>query len=626
VDEHSAGDRLFRALFESALDAILILDDERRYIDANPAACTMFALGHAELTGRRLDEFVLPELVPVLEERWALFLGRGAGKGEMRIVDASGARRDVELTSRANFLPGRHLSILRDITEQKIAEEALQASEERFYIAFSANPQPMFIALVEDGTYIEVNESFLEVTGYQATELLGHTAAERNVWAEPRVWDAMLAALAERGTLRGFECELRAKGGEAREVLVSAERIDLDGARCVLVTATDITDRKRLEAQLQRSQRLESVGRLAGGIAHDFNNLLTVISGYSDLALKRVGAEDPIRNDIEEVRKAGDRASALTRQLLAYSRKQLLRPKILDLNVTVAEMSKMLVRLIGEDVELCVRLEPSLGRVEADPGQIEQVLANLAVNARDAMTEGGRLTIETANVEIDEAFARTRPDARTGPYVILSVEDTGAGMDEETLTRIFEPFFTTKEAGRGTGLGLATIYGIVTQSGGLIDVASEVGRGSAFRIYLPSVPEAPPERAEEAAREVPRGTETVLVVEDQPEVRGLVAKTLAERGYAVLEAREGAEALTVCETTSEPIHLVLSDVVMPRMSGRQLAERLSPLRPETKILFMSGYTDSAVAQQHALEDRIAFLPKPFTPDDLARKVREVLDS
>ena len=626
MDDHSAGDRLFRAIFESALDAILILDDSRRTVDANPAACTLFGLELNTLVGSQLDEFIEPQLVPILGERWQIFLERGTGKGELQIVRRDGTRRDVELTSRANFVPGRHVSILRDITEQKVAEEALQASEERFYIAFSANPQPMYIALVEDGSFIEVNQSFLEVTGYNETELLGHPAAALNIWSRPSDWIAVIAALGEQGTIRDVETGLRAKDGSLHEVLVAAERIELDGERCILVTATDITDRKRLEAQLRQSQRLESVGRLAGGIAHDFNNLLTVISGYSELALRKIADEDPIWREIAEVRRAGERASALTRQLLAYSRRQLLRPKILDLNVAVAEMSKMLVRLIGEDVELRVRLDPTLGRVKADPGQVEQVIANLAVNGRDAMEHGGVLTIETSNIVLGESYSRRHVDTPSGDYVMLAVADTGAGMDSETLAQIFEPFFTTKEAGRGTGLGLATVYGIVKQSGAHIDVESTLEKGTRFKIYFPRVPDLAPDPASPSAGLPPIGTETVLVVEDQDEVRGLVARTLTEFGYDVLDASDGEDALALLARSGKRVQLVLTDVVMPRMSGRQLAERLAQLYPSTKVLYMSGYAESAIAQHGVLDDGIAFIAKPFSPEALAWKVREAIDT
>jgi two-component system cell cycle sensor histidine kinase/response regulator CckA len=612
-----------RALFESALDAILVLDDERRCVEANPAARALFGLEDGGLVGCRLDEFVGPEVAAALDDRWRVFLERGTGTGEMRIRRRDASVRDVEMTSRANFIPGRHLSIVRDITEQKAAEEALQASEERFYIAFNANPHPMCIVLLQDGVILEVNESFLEVAGYGEQEVLGRTAGELRLWARPEDWIRVLALIGQAGTVRDFETELRTKAGEARVMLVAAERIDLDGARCVLLSATDVTERKRLEAQLMQSQRLESVGRLAGGVAHDFNNLLTVISGYSEFVLRRLPGGDPIRRDVEEIRRAGRRASELTQQLLAYSRKQVLRPKVLDLNVAVAEMSKMLVRLLGDDVELGVHLDPALWSVMADPGQIEQVIANLAVNARDAMPEGGSLAIETANAEVGEAAARANLDARPGDYAVLSVTDTGAGMDAETLPRIFEPFFTTKEPGRGTGLGLATVYGIVRQSGGWIDVASAVGRGTTFRIYLPRAAEEvfAPSRAP-VPDEPPYGEESVLVVEDQPEVRRLVAEMLSHAGYTVLEASDGVEALAVLDADGAEVALVVTDVVMPRMSGRQLAERLAEARPDVRVLFMSGHDDRETA---ADGDRAAFLPKPFSPDSLARKVREVLD-
>jgi two-component system cell cycle sensor histidine kinase/response regulator CckA len=385
-------------------------------------------------------------------------------------------------------------------------------------------------------------------------------------------------------------------------------------------------ERRQLEGQLRQSQKMEAVGQLAGGIAHDFNNVLTVITGYSQLLLARVGPGNPLCGELEEIRKAGDRAAALTRQLLAFSRRQVLAPKVLNLNDVLASIEGMVRRLIGEDMEMMTILYPSLGLVKADPGQIEQVIVNLAVNARDAMPQGGKLTIETANVVLDEIRTSKQVTIPAGLYVMLAVSDTGHGMDSGTQAHIFEPFFTTKEKGKGTGLGLATVYGIVKQSDGYITVYSEPGRGAAFKIYLPQAEAV----AEPSERKIPLrtldGSETLLVVEDEDTIRSLACSVLQSHGYTVLEALNAKDALRLSQEQSGPIHLLLTDVVMPQTSGRELAERMTVLRPDMKVLFMSGYTDDAVVRHGVLREGTAFLQKPFAPADLARKVREVLDA
>jgi CheY-like chemotaxis protein len=371
---------------------------------------------------------------------------------------------------------------------------------------------------------------------------------------------------------------------------------------------------------------MEAVGRLAGGIAHDFNNLLQVVMGFSELLLDRFAPGDPSRKEIEEIKKAGGRAASLTRQLLAFGRRQVLRPEVLNLNALVSNLGRMLRRLISEDVDLVTVLRPGLGRVKADPSQVEQVIMNLAINARDAMPEGGKLTVETENVYLDEAFVREHPDARPGPHVRLAVSDTGRGIGAEVWPHLFEPFFTTKEAGKGTGLGLATVYGIVTQSGGHISVSSEPGAGSIFRIYLPRFQEeAGAVPAGQAVSGLSPGTETVLLVEDEDAVRDLVSRMLQMCGYTVLEAAHGEEAIRVSERYEGPIQLMVTDVMMPKMTGREVAERLKPLRPDMRVLYVSGYTDDEIVRQGVLGADMAFLQKPFTPDALARKVREVLD-
>jgi PAS domain S-box-containing protein len=402
---------------------------------------------------------------------------------------------------------------------------------------------------------------------------------------------------------------------------------DDDGKPVRLVgVVQDVTEGKRLEEQLVQAQKMEAIGRLAGGVAHDFNNLLTVISGYSSMAIQMVKAGDPLHTPLEEIRKAGQRASELTRQLLAFSRKQILQPKVIDLNETVVAMGKMIERLIGEDIELCIRPDPGLGPVKVDPGQIEQIIVNLAVNARDAMPAGGRLTIETNDVEVDGASESAAEGRSAGSYARLDISDTGAGMDAATVALIFEPFFTTKELGKGTGLGLSTVYGIVRQSGGWIEVESAPDLGTVFRIYLPTVrSSAGAEADREAAARSARGTETVLVVEDQADVRKLAVRSLALNGYAVLQAADADEAMRVCATHGAEIHLLLTDMVMPRVGGKQLAERLSAAWPSLKVLFMSGYPDGAAVDPSAAGAAPAFLAKPFTPDELASKVRETLD-
>jgi two-component system cell cycle sensor histidine kinase/response regulator CckA len=390
----------------------------------------------------------------------------------------------------------------------------------------------------------------------------------------------------------------------------------------------EITEQRKLEHQLRHAQKMEAIGRLAGSVAHDFNNLLSVILSYSSLIMADIGANDPMRPDVEAINKAGTRAADLTRQLLAFSRKQLLAPRTLDLNGVLRESESMLGRLLGEDVELVVELAGALHKVRADPGQIDQIVMNLAANARDAMPEGGTFRITTENVELDGSFASDDPDRvgiGPGPHVMVTFADTGVGMDRETQANIFEPFFTTKEKGKGTGLGLATVFGIVKQSGGHIVVESEPGHGSVFRLYLPQADGVEDTPEEKQAPTGLSGSETVLLTEDQDDVRAAAREVLRRYGYQVLEARNAGEALLTCERYPQPIHLLLTDVVMPQMSGRELADRLSGLRPEMKVLYMSGYTDTAIVNDGELEANIAYLPKPWLPEQLARRVREVLD-
>jgi len=423
------------------------------------------------------------------------------------------------------------------------------------------------------------------------------------------------------------------KNRETIDLEASATQTIYRGESVSLVYLRDITDRKRAEEalrrteeQLRQSQKMEAIGQLAGGVAHDFNNILRVIKGYSQLSLNEIKEGEPLRENIEEIRKATDRAADLTRQLLAFSRRQIMEMRVLDLNDLLVSLEKMLRRVIGEDIELVTILTEDLGRVKTDPGQIEQVIMNLAVNARDAMRDGGRLTIETANVDLDEAYARSHVAVIPGRYVMISVSDTGVGMTTEVRDRVFEPFFTTKEKGKGTGLGLSTVYGIVKQSGGNIWVYSEPGKGTTLKIYLPRVDEPPEELKEKVViGELPRGRETILMVEDEEDVRKLAVRILERQGYKVLEASEGLGAFLIVEEYGDPIHLLVTDVVMPKISGRELVGRMAEVRPEIKVLYMSGYTDNAITHHGILEKGMNYLQKPFTMEGLARKVREVLD-
>jgi signal transduction histidine kinase/CheY-like chemotaxis protein len=443
---------------------------------------------------------------------------------------------------------------------------------------------------------------------------LVHPGDARAVTAAWKRWN--------QGTQSGVPTELRVRhqNGTWRTVeATDANLLNNEAVSGVVINARDITERKHLEEQLMHSQKMDAIGRLAGGLAHDFNNMITAINGFSDLH-----RGDPLRHHVDEIKKAGQRAASLTRQLLAFSRKQVLQPKVLDLNRVISEMDQMLRRLIGEDVELETNLAPDLWRVKADPGQIEQVIMNLAINARDAMPEGGRLIIGSLNVTAP-AGARNQIEGSEGDCVLLRVADTGFGMDIETMSRIFEPFFTTKAKGKGTGLGLSTVYGIVEQSGGRISVSSELNRGAIFEVYLPKSDERRPADQESIHPvEAIGGSETILLVEDEEAVRNLSSQLLASKGYKVLEASNGGEALLICEQYPNRIHLMLTDVVMPHMSGRQLAERLAPIKPDMKIIYMSGYTDDTILERGIPSSETPFLNKPFTPDSLMRKVREVL--
>jgi PAS domain S-box-containing protein len=475
------------------------------------------------------------------------------------------------------------------------------------------------------GRAIKSGSVVIENNFQQDAQTMGSTV-KVGEWVEARMLSVLAAPMTVMGRTIGCVEIQSYRAGAYSKDHAAAMRMAANLAANAVENVNLIEREQAKEEQLRQSQKMDAIGQLAGGVAHDFNNLLTVINGYSALALRRIGKDDELRKPIHEISIAGTRAAGLTRQLLAFSRRQMLQAKVLDLNSVVREMDTMLQRLIGEDMDLVTLLQPSLGQIKADPGQLEQVMLNLIVNARDAMPKGGKITIETGRAYLDEAYAREHVAVQPGHYVVLTVSDTGIGMDAETQKRIFDPFFTTKEIGKGTGLGLATVYGIVKQSEGNIWVYSELGIGTTFKVYLPRVDEvADGEELAGDSRSVPGGSETILLVEDEDLVRRLAVKILEEFGYTVITAANGEDGLRLCKEFKGPIDLLISDVVMPQMSGRQLAEHVSVLRPETKVLFMSGYTDDAIVRHGILEEDMAFIQKPFLPDALARKTRELLD-
>ena len=553
--------------------------------------------------------------------------------GELQILNGIGNQIALAL-ERAHLrehleteVEDRTAALRIEINERELTEQALRMSEAKFRGLFEHVVEGVHQS-TGDGRLLLVNPAFVRMLGYESeAEALALDFA-RDIYVAPEERATFLRSLHEKGEVRNLEARFKRKDGQAITVLRNARVVrDEQGAALYFEgTIVDITERKHLEEQLRQSQKIEAIGQLAGGIAHDFNNVLTTVKGYCDLLSEAFDDSDVRKRDVAEIAKAADRAAALTRQLLAFSRRQILEPRVLDLRAVVAGLDPMLRRLIGEDIELATLPGRDLGRVKADPNQIAQILMNLAINARDAMSPGGKLTIETMNVDLDEDYARRHVAVQPGPYVLLAVSDTGSGIDAETLSHMFEPFFTTKEQGKGTGLGLSTVYGIVKQSSGNIWVYSEPGRGTTFKIYLPRVEEAVEPVAPDVARpQAVGGTETVLLVEDEEGIRKIVCRVLRLHGYTVLEAQDPKEGLALSAAHPGLIHLLITDVVLPQMSGAALADRIVQERPGTRVLYMSGYTDNAIVHHGLLDRDKAFLQKPFTPDLLTRKVREVLD-
>ena len=656
----------FRALFESAPGLYLVLTPELTIVAVSDAYARATMTRREDIVGRGLFD-VFPDnpddpgatgtanlrasLDRVLESRAADTMA--VQKYDIRKPESEGGAFEERYWSPRNSpvvgAAGAVAYIIHEVedvtdfvrlkqqgaAERKVTEElrsnaarmeaTLQATARYRALMEQANDAILILDL--SGAILEANRESERLFGLPRARIVGRNYDDFVVPEERADSASRRGLVGSEGTIRVPNRHMERSGGTVVTVDVSGSLVRLgDGSR-VLAILRDVSERQRLEAQLLQSQKMESVGRLAGGVAHDFNNLLGVITGYGDLLLHEIGPGHPSHRRVVEIRKAADRAASLTRQLLAFSRKQVLQLRVLDLNAVVAGIEPMLRRLIGEHIELITALDNGVGRVKADLGQMEQVIANLAVNARDAMPRGGKLLIETGNVELDAVYAATRADARPGPHVMLAVSDTGHGMDAEVLGHMFEPFFTTKAPGLGTGLGLATVYGIVRQLGGQVMVYSEVDRGTSFKIYLPRLEAAADQlQVAAAAGPPPGGTETVLLVEDEPALRVLVEEILTKGGYHVLQNEKPEAALALAASHGGAIDLVLTDVIMPNMSGRQMADALRLERPRIRVLFMSGYTDDAISHHGILEPGTHFLEKPFTADGLLRKIREVLEA
>lgn len=623
----------YRMLADYATDMISRHSIDGRYLYVSPASERILGYPPAELVGRLAYDFFHPDDIAAIRQNHEMIINTSDTVGAItyRLRRKDGSYAWIETTSRTirdteTGAPTEIIAVSRDVTARRKAAEALRASEARYRL-ITENSSDLITIIDMERRFVYISPSVRPLLGYEPQSLIG-TDAMALIHPEDMAHITRSWSQANQRHAVPIAFRYRHHDGGWRWFEGRGARVEQQGTQYALVVSTDVTERRNLESQLIQAQKMEGIGRLAGGVAHDFNNLLVVISGCADLARETLAADDPVQYDLREIQQAAGRAANLTRQLLAFARRQVSDPQIINLNDLVSDMDKLLRRLIREDISLITLTSADLWPVRVDPGQIEQVIVNLAVNARDAMPDGGILTIETSNVQLSAEFAREHVAVAPGPYVMLAVTDTGVGMSEEVKRHAFEPFYTTKGPGQGTGLGLATCYGIVKQHSGTIWLYSEPGRGSSIKIYLPRTEGAtiqlPPRNRVEIS---PHGSETVLLVEDEPAVRALAGRILRSQGYTVLEAGGGEEAQRVAANYEDaPIHLLVTDMVLPEMSGRDIAQHLIHQTPDLKVLFMSGYTDNTVIHLGRLEPGMAFLQKPFTPAALSRKVREILDS
>jgi len=621
------------AIVESSFDAIIGKTLDGTIVSWNAGAEAVYGYSAAEAVGRSIAIVSPPEQRHELDQLLErLSHGEKIEHHETTRIRKDGQKIIVSLTlspilDASGKIVGAS-AISRDITERRRVEQDLLRSEARFASLVQDAPYGIYRVTL-GGQFLQVNPALVRMLGYQSeTELLARNIAT-DIYAKPEFRKQMIDEHWHDKDFRDVEAHWKCKNGEKIIVRLSGRPVQRPGCELAYfeVFAEDISERRSLERQLMQSQKMDAIGRLAGGVAHDFNNLLGVILGQTELLQAELGSNPSVHRRAEAIEHSAIRAAELTKQLLAFSRQQFIEPRVVDINAIVREVEKLLKRLIGEDVEFTLRLQPNAGNIKVDPSQLEQILMNLAVNARDAMPDGGKLILETAYVELDEAYTRQHFGAQAGDFVMLVVSDTGTGMDSQTLARIFEPFFTTKTDGRGTGLGLSTVYGIVKQNNGYIMPYSEMGHGTTFRIYFPRVretPEAPNQKSNQA--EFAKGTETILIVEDEAPLRELARELLEANGYKVIEAERGEKAIHLVEHSQTPIDLLLTDVVMPGIGGRQLARRLLELRPGLHVLYMSGYTDDVISNRGVLPENTLLLPKPFTRAILLRRVREALNS
>jgi len=629
--EADLGNR-YRALFENANDLIVGTAMDGRLLYVNEAWKEMLDFSDDEISSLSIFQLIHSESLDNFRHGFQ----RAAAGVKIKNLEATfvskySKRITVEGSLHCELVDEERVGIqciFRDITERQRSASALRQSEERFARVFAASPVAIGVSTLAEGKLQDANESFLNMLGYQRYEIIGNIDTDLGLWANVEDRDRIVEKLLNRQTVREAQCKLCTKKGEKRDALVSAELIEVNAARCLLLMIYDNTERLNLESQLRQAQKMEGIGQLAAGVAHDFNNILTIIQGHASRLRGSKELPGPIGDSVEQVSVAADRAANLTRQLLTFCRKQAMLPEVMDLNKTVGHVSKMLERILGEDIALEVREGPNLPPINADSGMMELSIINFACNARDAMPKGGRLLITTSVADITAQYAKTRPKAKQGRHVCLTITDTGCGMKPETLRRIFEPFFTTKEVGKGTGLGLATVYGIIDQHRGWIEVTSELGKGTTFKIYLPEADKKSVVAVELAAAPVPAsGKETILLVEDEEALRELARMILEQYDYRVLEAGSGVQALKVWDEHKDEIDMLLTDMVMPEgMTGRDLAEKLQAERPAIKVLYSSGYSPDVVGGYFKLPENSFFLAKPYHPPKLAQAVRDCLDN